>query len=156
MAVITPSLHDFPGEMVTAVAVDAARDAERVRLFLKHLGIEAAPDKPCRLPAGFLLHLGAALRLLAWETQGFFCHRAAGLPEARQAIRDAFRSRADPTELSVAVLRLSVERFAWSGPLDLTADVALDDLTDEAALDALAEFLWATRHTGPWPDGCQP
>jgi hypothetical protein len=71
------------------------------------------------------------------------------LPEARQVIRDAFRSLADPgadpTELCVTVLRLSAERFAWSGPRDLDADVALDDLADDTALDALAEYLWATR-----------
>ena len=113
------------------------------------------------MPARFLLHLGAALRLLVWEAQGFFIHRAAGLPEARQAIRDAFRSLAnpgtDPTELCVTVLRLAVECFAWHGPRDLNADIALDQLADEdAALDALAEYLWAFRHTGPVAEGPQP
>jgi hypothetical protein len=101
------------------------------------------------MPAGFLLHLAAALRLLSSEAQGFFPHREAGLPEARQAIRDAFLALtdpdADPTELCVAVLRLSVERFAWSGPPDLGADVALDEAPEDALLEALADFLWAHR-----------
>lgn len=74
-------------------------------------------------------------------------------------IRDAFRSlnnpEADPTELGVAVLRLSVERFAWHGQPELHADVALDDLVDDAALDALAEYLWATRHAGTVTDSPQ-
>src|SRR5437588_1115435 len=98
MAAVRPSfsVHDFPPEMATAVAVAAARDAERVGLFLGHLGIGGTPEQPRPMPAGFLLHLGAALRLLAWEAQGFFFHRQAGLPEARVAIRDAFRSLADP------------------------------------------------------------
>jgi hypothetical protein len=50
-------------------------------------------------------------------------------------------------------VRLSVERFAWHGPRDLAADVALDELTDDAALDALAEYLWATRRAGTATDG---
>jgi hypothetical protein len=151
MAAFPPflSVNDFPAEMVTAVAVEATRDADRVGLFLDHLGLEGTPEKPLPLPAGFLLHLGAALRLLTWEAQGFFSHRQAGLPEAQQAIRDAFRSLAnpdaDPTELCVAVLRLSVDRFAWSGPSDLGADIALDETQEDALLETLADFLWAQR-----------
>lgn len=113
--------------MVSSVAVKAAHDAERVVLFLDKLGVRAE----LRLPERFLLHLGASLRLLVWEAQGFFFNRQAGLPAAREVIRDAFLSlndaAADPTELCVAVLRLSVERFAWSGWCDLEARVAVDD-----------------------------
>jgi hypothetical protein len=54
---------------------------------------------------------------LAWEQQGYFFHREAGLPEAQQAIREGFLLLtdldADPTKLSMAVLRLSVERVGW-------------------------------------------
>jgi hypothetical protein len=56
---------EYPAELVTAVAVAAARDAHRVCSFLDTLGIRANPETP--LPAGFLLHLGAALRMLVWE-----------------------------------------------------------------------------------------
>ncbi len=87
----------------------SARDADRVGIFLGALGLGATPNEPRPMPAGFLLHLGAALRLLMWETKGFFFHRDAGLPDARQAIRDAFNSLnspdADPTELCMAILR---------------------------------------------------
>jgi hypothetical protein len=146
------SIPDFPAEMIASVATNASHDADCVGLFLKQLGLEASPEKPRTLPVGFLLQLAAALRLLVWESQGFFFHRQAGLPEARQAIRDAFQALAkpdaDPTEFCEAVIRLSVQRFAWCGPYDLAANVGLDDLTDDAALDALAEYLWATRHIG--------
>jgi hypothetical protein len=62
----------------------------------------------------------------------------------------------DPTEFCVRLLRLSIERFAWNGPRDLNADVALDDGSEDAALDALAEYLWATRHAEAVADRPQP
>jgi hypothetical protein len=134
--------------MATAVAVDAARDADRVIVFLEAVRPKGMQYGP--IPASFLLRLGVALRLLAWETQGFFFHRQAGLPEARRALQDAFLSlrepNADPTELRATVLRLSLERFAWTGQPDLNADVALSDLNEDAALDAMAEHLWKIRH----------
>jgi hypothetical protein len=42
-----------------------------------------------------------------------------------------------------------VERFAWHGRRDWNAAVVLDPLEDDAALDALAEFLFKHRHIGP-------
>ena len=158
VAAQTSSIADFPAEMVAAVAAEADLQAERVARFLVALGPEAIPKH--MMTFGFLLHLGAALRLSKWESQGFSFHRAAGLPDAAQAIRDTIRSlqhsTADPTELCVAVLRLSIEKFAWDGPRYLDADVALDDLTEDAALEALAEYLWATRHAGAVAEGTQP
>ena len=146
----TSSLSALPTDLVNAVATDAARDADAVGLFLHQLGLSATPELPRKLPLHFLLHLAAALRLLAWETQGFCFHHAAGLPPARQALHEAFRTLHDPdtnpSALCVSVLRLTLECFAWNGPRDLNADVALDDLSDEAAVDVLAEFLWASRH----------
>lgn len=143
------TLNDFPAEMVTAVAAYAVCDAHCVGLFLSRLGIRGTPEKPLSVPAGFLLHLGAAFRLLTWEAQGFYGHREAGLPEAEQAIRDAFLSlvepAADPSGLLVAVMRLSVERFAWSGLPELGADIILDEAQEDALLEALADYLWTHR-----------
>jgi len=154
----TSSLSAFPTELVNAVTTDAARDADAVGLFLHEIGLAASPEQPRQLPLRFLLHLAAALRLLAWETQGFCFHHAAGLPPARQAIHEAFRTLhdpdANPRELCISVLRLTLERFAWNGPRDLNADIALDDLSDEAALDVLAEFLWACRHLATPKENC--
>jgi hypothetical protein len=157
---LLPAIADFPDEMAAAVAADAARDADRVGFFLHILGLRGTPEKPLTMPPGFLLHLGAALRLLLWEAQGFFFHRTAGLPEADQAIREAFLSLKDPNtdlgKLCMAVLRLSVETLAWHGRRDLDADVAVGDLTDDAALDALAEYLWASHYAGAAIDGPKP
>jgi hypothetical protein len=128
---------------------DAARDADRVGLFLGGLGLTATPEKPLALPVHFLLGLGAALRLLAWEARGFFFHREAGLPEARQAVHAACLSLSDPnpdpTELCLHVMRLSVEKFAWNAPEELGADVSLGEAEEEMVLEALADFLWTHR-----------
>ena len=63
---------------------------------------------------------------------------------------------ADPTGFCVKVLRLSIERFAWDGPRDLDADMALDDWTEDTALDTLAEYLWATRNNRGVAKDLQP
>jgi hypothetical protein len=145
-----PLVADIPPDCVAFAAAEAARDANAVGLFFRALGLTASPEKPIPMPASFLLQLGAALRLLRWESQGFFYHRQAGLPEAREAIRGVLlavrHSGSDATECCLGVLRLSVERFAWSRGDASAGDVAVDDLTDDAALDALAEYLWAACH----------
>ena len=118
------------------------------------------PPRSVRLPARFLRHLRVGLRLFLWELQGFFFHREVGLGKARDVIQDAFLSLddadADPTALSRTVLRLSVERFAWNGPGELGAEVALDDALEDAALDALAAYLWACRPPVPTTPGPLP
>ena len=153
----SPTVADFPSELTTAVMADAARDADRVGRFLADLGLRGSPEKPRVLPERFLLHVGAALRLLSWVEHGLLFHGRAGLLEVLQAIQQDLqtlhRPDANPCELYTAVLRIFVERFAWHGRGDLDADVTLDDLTAEAALDALAEHLWANRHAGTATDG---
>ena len=97
----------------------------------------------------FFCSLAAALRLRRWEAEGFFFHREVGLPEADQAVREALVSpnavAADPTEFRLAVLCLTLERFAWSGPRELGVDVAVKEANEDALLEALAEFLWTDR-----------
>jgi hypothetical protein len=156
---ITPA-RDFPPDMVNAVSAAAARDADAVGLFLRERGLTGTPEKPLKLPAGFLLELAAALRLSAWETQGFSFHHAAGLPRADQAIRDVLHAFVDldgkPTQRCSAVLRLAMEHLAWIGLSDWNADIALEDLGDETALDVLAEFLWTHRQTAIPKEDCLP
>jgi hypothetical protein len=153
MATPPPSLPDgYPQDLLDAVVRDAEADADRVVLFLDALGLTPPPGQTRPMPAAFLLDLGSALRLLAWEAHGFSFHRDAGLPAARDAIRAAFRgSPRDPAELSNAVLRLAVDRFAWAGQPELGTDVALGDVDEDAALDAIADFLWTHRHARSAP-----
>jgi hypothetical protein len=146
MATIQP-FDDSARALITAVAAGGARDAELVALFLGHLGLKGTPEKPLLLPRGFLLRLATGVRLVAWEALGVFFHREIGLPEAREVLRGAFRFVAEPdaysNELDLAVLRLSIERFSWYGGPELGADIALGDVEEDAALEALADFLWS-------------
>ena len=143
----TPTLANLPSEMIAAVQVDAERQAEAVAEFVGTLGENLLP--PSRRTPHFLLQFAAALRLRRWEAEGFFFHREVGLPEADQAVREALASpnagAADPTEFCLAVLRLTLERFAWSGPRKLGVDVAVKEANEDALLEALAEFLWTHR-----------
>jgi len=135
----SPSVAGLPPDCVAFVASEAARDADVTTFFLGTLGFQPSPGKVVPLPARFLLHLGAALRLLRWE-----------------AFLSARDPHADPKDFCVAVLRLTVERFAWAGHTVLAADVAVDELADEQALEALAEYLWANRHATGVAAGSQP
>jgi len=84
MAPITePDLSRFPPELFRAVAEGAERNADRVGQFLAGVGlapqagqVRLAPQagQVRRLPADFLLDLGAALRMLSWEHAGFEAH----------------------------------------------------------------------------------
>jgi hypothetical protein len=107
------------------------------------------------LPAGYLLDLGAALRLLAWERAGLDPAAVAGLPPAWQALRTvclaaaADRNGTPPAEppgtLARRVLAAFVEYFAWCGRAELAADVALSAADEDELLEGLADFLWANR-----------
>jgi hypothetical protein len=150
-----PHIPELPDALVAAVAEDAARDADRVGLFLQARGLAGSPQRPARLPAAFLLELAAALRLLAWEQAGLRAHLdAAGLPPAAQALRDLFLAAtgrlpgppASPAgTLAYRVTALFAERFAWDARGELGAEVALGEADEDALLEALADFLWQHR-----------
>src|SRR5205085_993171 len=112
------------------------------------------------LPADFLLDLGAAMRLLAWEQAGLTLHRESGLPPAAEAATQVFLDAVPSAAgrrwpnlwLCKAVLRLSVDRFAWAGGRDLRADVLLGFPDEDALVEALAGFLWDHRSPPPSDD----
>lgn len=145
-----PSLSDFPHELICAVARQASSAADMVHSFLDLAGIKSNSQPPVQLSATFLLTLAAALQIHAWEAAGLTVHLRAGLPSAKQALEQALAlfsaggSGAD--SLGLRVLGVFMDRFAWAGESHLGAPVELELVDDEAALDALAEFLWKHRH----------
>jgi hypothetical protein len=147
-----PNDCGVPPDMVDAVAADAAADADLVIGFFRAVGLAPAAGRTAAFPGAFLLDLGAALRLWAWEAAGLNIHRDAGLPAARDAFRqvclDAVKPAArDPNPpLHRAVVRLAADRLAWTGRRDLGATIALGDPDGDDLVDALARMLWANRH----------
>ena len=89
------SLAAYPPELITRVAEQAARDADLTAHFLKAVGLAPPPGTVRRLPSEFLLELGAAMRLLAWEVDGLDLHEP-GLPTARDAILQVVPGRHSP------------------------------------------------------------
>jgi hypothetical protein len=153
MATLTlPEIPGISGDMIDAVASQAESDAELVVAFLDEIGLPASPDKPVGLPGAFLLDLGAALRMAEWERAGLRAHLEAGLAPACQALDEASRLLRDHTDhgpsLAHRVMVVFVERFAWHGRSDWNAAVVLDSIVDDAALDAVAEFLYNHRQAG--------
>ena len=150
MVINTP---EIPVDLITVVAEEAARDADRVDLFLRSFGPEGSTNPPSPLPAAFLLELAAALRLLVWEDCGLSTHLDAGLPPSRQALREVLLTPAAPEvtpgplneSLAYRVMVLFAERFAWAGREELDVDVAMGEADEDALLDALADFLWDNR-----------
>src|SRR5262245_49756859 len=81
---VTPAdpsaLDAFPPELIARVVDQANRDAELAISVLDRLGVVPPPGQVRYLPAEFLLELGAACQLIAWEAVGLTLHREAGLP----------------------------------------------------------------------------
>ena len=100
----------------------------------------------------------AALAVLAWLPRDAVAQTgpcAAGLPSARDALGHVIgvitAAAADRAALARAgalgraVFDLRMSRLAWAGPAELQADVALDAPDEDALIEALAVFLWASR-----------
>jgi len=151
-------LASFPPEMIASVAEQAARDADLTAHFLQAAGFAPRPGKALRLPGSLLLGLGAAMRLLSWETQGLDL-QGAGFPTAEDVIlqifEDATRRPLDPTSPSLCrqVLRFGIERMAWAGPRELGAELLLEFPDEDALVEEMARFLWAHRASTPDQDG---
>jgi hypothetical protein len=155
-----PNLPDYPPELIRFVTEEAERDADRAWYFLRLVDLAPPPGQIRRLPAGLLLNLGAAARLLEWEQAGITIHLDAGLPCARDAARRIFleavpvdgEARGPEPWLSEAVFRLTIDRFAWTGRTDLQAEIRLDFPDEDVLVEALAQFLWTHRHAAPSAD----
>ncbi len=154
MSVTAPDATSVHPDLVAAVRDEAGRSADRVGEFLRGLADRGVAVPP--LSRETLLELSAALTLAAWERDGLGLGREAGLPDARTAVRNALAT-VPPTVgssgLAVRVLGLFVDRTAWAARPHLGADIRLDTPDEDAVVEALAQYLWATR---PRPDTEEP
>lgn len=149
-----------PEALVEAAAARARYVASLTGAALEQIGIRptGADDNAIRLPAAFLLDLGAVAQLMVWEQSGISAHLDAGLPSASEATAQVvsgvsdghYRVAASSTDtLSHRVFRLTLDEFAWDGLPILGVDVHLRAEDDERFIDMMAEFLWQNRHVQP-------
>jgi hypothetical protein len=149
------ALAAYPPELIARVTDQATQDAEIVIVLLQAFSL-APPDGSERFfPAEFLLEVGAAARVLAWEVQGIaFSQGGVRLTAGDILLRvfeDTARRLRDPSapaarfDLVDAVFRLNMERLAWTGPRDLQAEIMLDFPDEDALVESLAQILWDNR-----------
>jgi hypothetical protein len=154
-----PRLAGIPEALIRATVRQAEDDADRVGQFLEDFGFRSpeARTTPLALPPALLMGLAAVLRLHAWEQDGVRRHLPVDLPTARDAVRDLFCAMVDRSApgrleafangLTLRVYAVWMVHFAWDGLEVLGADLVLGDAEEDALADALARFLWNTRHT---------
>ncbi|NLS97463.1 MAG: hypothetical protein GXX96_35430 [Planctomycetaceae bacterium] len=142
----------LPNALVHAAVRHAERQAALTAAYLKASDLIVRVNG--RLPAAFLLELAAVLELALWEQQDLRRHIDVDLPTYRQAADHlAARCSKGPEEfadlqaaqLSLQVLRVWAEHFAWDAPDLLGAEVVLSDVDDDY-LDLLARFVWTHRN----------
>jgi hypothetical protein len=142
-----------PDALVQAVTRHAERQADLTGSYLRASGL--CPEGEIRLPAAALLELAAVLELGVWEMRGLRTHLDVDLPSYREAAAElAARCMKGPEEfggedatpLSVRVLRVWTEHFAWDAPEMLDAEVVFGDAEEDDFVDLLAEFVWAHRN----------
>lgn len=139
----------LPAEQIQFVADGADEEAAEVVAFLTSSG--CAPGDAHGLPAGILLDLAGMVRLRIWEATGLGVHLKAGLPTACEALEHVINiltaAAADSTELARAgrlgraVFDLRMSQFAWAGPTEFGADVALDTPNSDVLIESLAKYL---------------
>ena len=149
----------LPEELLTATVQEAEEDAVRVAQFLQVFCERIDRDHPgCGLRENwrrlfsphFLLELGGALRLLAWEEAGNV-QRHMNLPAAQPKLREvllAAGNRSGEPALSRLVVQTFAEHFAWNARSDLGAPISLGPIDEEVLAESLAQFLWTHRHVG--------
>jgi len=154
----------YEAELTAYVAACAEADAVRVGEFPRQYGIAPPPGQTLKVSAAHLLEFGAAMRMLALEEAGLDIHRQVGLPAAREALAETLLAptragkRQDEVDSNPAllptVLRLLVDRMAWSGPRCLGAegvDSAQLDLEDVPVQEqeGIKRLVLGVRPDGP-------
>lgn len=143
-------LSRVPSELSQGIASSAEQDADRVGSFLAELGLRGTAVAPLELPEHFLTGICVALRLRDWEEQGFDFHLREGLPSAAAVIRATFRTLVQPLQpnpqLLIELVRCWATHCSWCAPVDFGADLVVDDLDSDQAMEKLAEFLWKIRN----------
>jgi len=100
------------------------------------------------LPAAWLLDLGAALRLVEWESNRLPLDDL-NLPRGDAALTSVLHRWGVPDPQLALFRQMSdayFKHFAWHGALDLGGDFVLSPIDEERFAEQIAQFLWKQRH----------
>ncbi|QDU17465.1 hypothetical protein CA11_53070 [Gimesia maris] len=138
--------------LMVAIARNAEVTADLIVEELKQMFPEEPPEN-IRLPANYLLELGAVLMIGYWEFNGILAHIEAGLPSEAEATKN-LSERAqkgasefagdNATPIQNQVQQFWIHNLAWDGPSLMSTEMVLDEIDEDQFMD-LAEFLWKHR-----------
>lgn len=152
------SPEDWQQAQIARVRRNAESHAELVAVYLddllRRLHEAGRPIKPGGFPAGFLLELAATCQLEVWEQVGVHQFLPVGTPTAAEARADIWRrvrenvhQFVDTTHppLSNLVCQLWRDHCHWLEPDLVEAPFIIGALSEDEALDCLAQLLWKHR-----------
>jgi hypothetical protein len=176
---VSRGLDDLRAQrIVESVVASAHFAADLTAAFLRSHGVPrpgkrratSAPSAPeddalIARAKGFLLNLGAALRIVWRESSGLGPVLPAGLPTSSEAFRNLIPPEVNTSaggtswltsDLSNGVLDASLRYFSRSSLGTIGADVhvpAQAAIPTDELLEGLADLLWANRHLGDLKEG---
>lgn len=150
----TEGLLVVSDQEISAVVRHAERKAQLTAAVLDAIGVFR--ERPTRLPARFLLELGAVLELGMWERQGLRPFLNCDLPTFREAA-DALLARAnrgpaafdspdESSSLSSRVLRVWMKNFAWDSHEFFATNFVLGEVDEDQFIELMTQFVWKNRH----------
>jgi hypothetical protein len=134
-------------------AVIAAKCLDLLKELFEQRGQAFTASK---LPASFLLELGALGQLVLWQAEGLNAHLPSGTPTYREAAADLKRwATIEPSQFFTrdaamkwcTVAGVFRDQFAWEGPSILQAHVLIGGVDENALIETLANLLWSVRHS---------
>ena len=137
-------------DVLAEITAQAHEDAENAARLIR-TGQFHASTEGGSVPIAILLGLGLASRLQRCERAGLNALPGIALPNSEDVVETIHRLGGGPElKLFVATLfsQLSpffCEVYAWAGPTELQAQLAIHAELDESSLDAIATFLYENR-----------
>ncbi|HCO27067.1 MAG: hypothetical protein CME31_22420 [Gimesia sp.] len=144
---------ELADSLMVAIARNAEVTADLIVEVLKRM-FPGEPPENIRLPANYLLELGAVLLIGYWEFNGILAHIEAGLPSnAEASINLSERAQKGPSEfvgdnttpIQKQVQNYWIHNLAWDGPSLMSTEMVVGEIDEDQFLDLTAEFLWQHR-----------
>jgi len=159
---VAASNPNLPPAFLHAANDNAQRIAGRLGDFLQATGIaQAGSDGPAlapQFPPILLLELAAVVQIQSWESAGLMAGLPHNLPSSIEAIEDIVGRLDQGFDQFAAVADACLWQIvndvwchlsAWEAGAILSAEIIIASMPNHDFLDAIAQFLWDSRHSRP-------